>query len=278
MKNISFGQYYPTNSIIHKLDPRAKIFFSLIYMIAIFFIISYTSYIVLFCFILTLTLISKIPFRMILKSIRPVIFISIFTAFINIFFNKNGRVLAEFSRIVITDIGLHSAAKLVLRIVFLVLGTAILTLTTTPTELTDAIEYWLSPLKYIKFPVHDIAIIMSIALRFIPGFIEETDKIIKAQKSRGASFDHGNIFKRIKAIVPILVPLFVSAFGKADDLADALDARCYNATNKRTRYKKLSFALKDLFAFLCVAAIIIFIFLDKFYFKNLDLKFMELFK
>lgn len=267
MRDMSFGQYYPTNSPIHRLDPRAKLIFSLLFMIFIFFAKSYTAFLYVIIFLTIVTIVAKIPLKIVLKSIKLVLFLLIFTGLINLFLYKEGTVLAQWWIFTITDRGIDLTVKLALRLSLLIIGTSILTLTTTPMELTDAIESLLKPLKYIKVPVHDIAITMSIALRFIPTLLEETDKIIAAQKARGASFDTGKVHERVLSIVPILIPLFVSSFRRADELADALDARCYNATKNRTKMKKLTFTYRDLVAFIILSILIVLIMLDCYYVK-----------
>lgn len=267
MRDMSFGQYYPTNSPIHRLDPRAKLIFSLLFMIFIFFAKSYTAFLYVIIFLTIVTIIAKIPVKIVLKSIKLVLFLLIFTGLINLFLYKDGTVLAQWWIFTITDRGIDLTVKLALRLSLLIIGTSILTLTTTPMELTDAIESLLKPLKYIKVPVHDIAITMSIALRFIPTLLEETDKIISAQKARGASFDMGKVHERVLSIVPILIPLFVSSFRRADELADALDARCYNATKNRTKMKKLTFTYRDLVAFIILSILIVLIMLDCYFVK-----------
>lgn len=256
MRDIAFGQYYPTNSPIHKLDPRTKLLAGLVYIVAIFLCESYWAYLVGFAFLLIVTLVSRVPIKSVLKSIKAVLFVVLFTVIINVFFHRGGNVLWSWWKLSITDGGLIFASKMAMRITFLVISTSLTTFTTTPVNLTDGLESLLTPLKWIKFPVHDVAVIMSIALRFIPSFIEEIDKIMMAQKARGACFDNGNLLKRIKALLPVLIPLFVSAFRRADELALAMDARCYNATDKRTKMKKLKFTYLDL-----VAAIVTAIFL-----------------
>lgn len=266
MREVTFGQYYPSNSIIHKLDARIKIILSTLYMIGVFFISSYIFYSLTFLFVFFMVLVSKIPFRLVFKSIKSLIFIVLFFSIINIFFYKDGSVLYQNGNFVITLNGIDNSIKITIRLFLLVIGTVLLTFTTTSTEMTDAIESLLSPLKLIKIPVHDFAIIMSLALRFIPGFIEDTDKIIMAQKSRGADFESRNIFKKAKSYVPVLIPLFVSAFQKADQLAEALDSRCYNATKNRTKFKVQKIRKKDIFAILIVILLFTFIFLDKYYF------------
>lgn len=273
MRDISFGQYYPVKSFIHSLDARIKILVTFLFMLAVFFIVSYTVFAFMFLAVTMVIAISHVPFRIVLKSIKGILFLLIFTAIINVFFTSTGNVLVpiEIGRLdmSITDQGINFAIKMALRFTLLVIGSSILTFTTTPTELTDALEYLLKPLSYIKIPVHDLAIIMSIALRFIPGLIEETDKIMMAQKARGADIDSSNIFKKIKAMLPVLIPLFVSAFRKADELADALDARCYNASSKRTKMKVFKARLSDILAFLVVVAFVVFIFLDKYFVTSL---------
>lgn len=274
-RDVSFGQYYPSNSVVHRLDARAKLIFSILYIATIFFVQTYFSYIIVALFLLSVILISKIPALSVLKSIRAVVFIVVFTAVLNLFFVREGRILFHFTItrwwfIQVTMTGVHTSIKLALRLILLIVGASMLSYTTTPVALTDAMESLMRPLKVIKFPVHDIAVIMSIALRFIPTLLEETNKIINAQKARGAAFDTGNIFARAKAMLPILIPLFVSSFRRADELALALDARCYNATDKRTKFKVPHFGLNDLFATVVLIAFITVIMLDRYYFHGLD--------
>lgn len=248
-KDISFGQYYPRESFVHRLDPRTKLVLVVAYIVAVFLCSNYYSYLAVIVFVLGVTVLSKVPLKSVLKSVRGILFLVLFTALINVFFHTSGeRVFQDVSWLTwlpITWDGLDFAAKLALRLIILVVGTSLLTLTTTPMALTDGLESLMKPLKVVKFPVHDVALIMSIALRLIPSLMEEVNKIIMAQKARGASFDTGNLFKRIKAMLPILIPLFVSAFRKAEELALALDARCYSATEKRTKMKKLKFSWRD---------------------------------
>lgn len=264
MKDIAFGQYYPTESVIHRMDARAKLLFTIVYMVMIFFIVSYTAYLGVFLFLLTVTAMARIPLRLLFKSVKTILVILIFTSVINLFFYSEGNVLAEWWIFRITDGGIDFSVKMILRLALLVMGTSMLSFTTTPTELTDAIESLLMPLKYIKVPVHDIALIMSIALRFIPGLIDETDKIVMAQKARCASIDTGNFLQKVKAMVPVLIPLFVSAFRRADELADALDARCYSASPKRTKLKVLRFHWRDLVGAIVVCGLLTLILLDKY--------------
>ncbi|MBD5100438.1 MAG: energy-coupling factor transporter transmembrane protein EcfT [Clostridiales bacterium] len=265
MRDVSFGQYYPVNSAIHNIDARIKILVTLLFMVTVFFIVSYTAFAVMFFLLSVAILISQVPYKIVLKSIKGILFLLIFTALLNIFFTSSGNALITTKLLVITDQGINFAIKMALRFTLLVLGSSLLTLTTTPTELTDALEYLLKPLKLIKIPVHDLAIIMSIALRFIPGLVEETDKIMMAQKARGANLDSGNLFKKIKAMLPVLIPLFVSAFRRADELADALDARCYNASPTRTKLKVFKVKAGDIFVFVGFAIVMTAIMLDKYY-------------
>lgn len=270
MRDITFGQYYPTASPIHRMDPRAKLIFTFLFIIFIFFVQSYTVYAAILAFILAVTLIAKLPLGMVLKSIKGILILVLITAILNLFLYREGKVLCEWWIFRITLGGIDFAIKMAIRLIFLVIGSCILTLTTTPMELTDAIESLLKPLKYIKVPVHDIAIIMSIALRFIPGLMDETDKIMSAQKARGAAFDTGKLHEKARAMLPVLIPLFVSAFRRADELADALDARCYNATPNRTKMKKLRFSYLDVIGLLVVGGIITLILVDKYYIGGAD--------
>lgn len=258
-RDVSFGQYYPAESFVHKLDPRTKLLMVIAYIVGVFLVKDLWGFIPVGVFLLAAILVSRVPLKSILKSLKAVLLIVILTAILNVLFYKEGQVLWSWWRISITVEGLLTALRLALRLVLLVLGTTLLTLTTTPMNLTDGMESLMKPLKYIRVPVHDIALIMSIALRFIPILMEEVDKIMLAQKARGAAFDNGNIFKRAKALLPILIPLFVSALRRAEELALALDARCYNATHNRTKMKRLRFGYRDLIAALLTAVLIVLI-------------------
>ncbi len=262
----SFGQYYPASSVIHRMDPRCKIILTIAYMVAIFLVKSYLGYLVTAVLLFSTVALSKVPLKVVVRSIRAVIFLLVFTLTINLLFYKQGEVIASWWKITITWQGIDFAIKMLFRLTLLVMGASMLTFTTTATELTDGLESLMYPLKFIKVPVHDIAIIMSIALRFIPTLVEETQKIMNAQKARGAELDTGNFFKRVKAMLPILIPLFVSAFRRADELADALDARCYNASDKRTKMKVLKFRLRDYMGLLIVALFIAAICVDAYAF------------
>lgn len=248
VRDISFGQYYPGESFLHKMDSRAKILLAIVYIVMVFLCNSFYSYAVIFGFLIFIALVSQVPIKSILKSVKSILFLVIITATINILFYREGQILFSFWKIAITKEGLIFSAKMAMRLLFLVTGTTLVTLTTTPMNLTDGMESLMSPLKKIKFPVHDVAIIMSIALRFVPSLMEEIDKIMMAQKARGAAFDSGGLIKRAKSFLPILIPLFVSAFRRADELALALDARCYNATKNRTKMKVLKLGYRDFVA------------------------------
>ncbi len=257
MRDISFGQYYPVSSPVHRLDPRNKLILVILYIVALFFIRTFTGFGIMALTLLVMILFSRVPIGKVLKSVRAVIFLVLFTMVLTFLFYKGeaSDLIAEWWIFHLYWQGLISAAKLSLRLILLVMGPALLTLTTTPVELTDGLESLLKPLALIKLPIHELAIIMSIALRLIPTLIEETDKIINAQKARGADFESGNLLKRAKALIPVLIPLFVSSFRRADELADAMDSRCYRGAKGRTRMKVLRFRLSDLVAFLFMAAV-----------------------
>jgi energy-coupling factor transport system permease protein len=274
-RDLSFGQYYPANSAVHRLDARAKLLFTIVFIVCIFFVETYFSYLVVALFLVAVVLIARLPALSVLKSVKAVLFIVVFTAVLNLFFVREGRVLfqvqiAPWWLMRVTESGVHTSAKLALRLILLIVGTSLLSFTTTPMALTDAMESLMRPLKLIRFPVHDIAVIMSIALRFIPTLLDETNKIINAQKARGAAFDTGGLIARAKAMLPILIPLFVSAFRRADELAFALDARCYNATSKRTKMNIPHLGLNDLVGALFLLSFMTVIFLDRYFFLGLD--------
>lgn len=252
IKNITLGQYFPMDSPVHKLDARFKLILTFVFIVTIFFaggIFSYTAAILL---LLLIIFFSKIRISLILRSLKPLVFILLITAILNIFYTP-GDALWQWWIFKISLEGLALALKMGLRIIILVAGSSILTYTTSPIMLTDAIEAVMAPLKIIRVPVHELAMMMSIALRFIPTLIEETEKIINAQKSRGADFETGNIFRRAKALIPILVPLFVSAFRRADELAMAMEARCYTGGEGRTRLKPLKAHCSDAVIFIAVS-------------------------
>ncbi|MBC8591555.1 energy-coupling factor transporter transmembrane component T family protein [Wansuia hejianensis] len=244
LKDITIGQYFPGDTFIHNLDPRIKILTIVLYIMSLFFVNNFFPYIFVVGFILLAVYLSKVPIRFILKGLKPLIFIILITFFINIFMTK-GEVLYELGPLTITKEGLYQAVFMALRLIFLVTGTSLLTLTTSPIALTDGIESLLSPFKKIGLPAHELAMMMTIALRFIPTLLEETDKIMKAQMARGADFESGNIINRAKNLVPLLVPLFINAFRRADELATAMEARCYRGGENRTRLNELQLQKSD---------------------------------
>ena len=247
MKDVTFGQYYPSGSVVHRMDARVKILLMIAYIAAIFFISSYFGYALTALLILALSLISKIPITKIFKTVSRITVIVIITALLNLLFIKDGKVLAHWWIFTITDYGVNYAIMMALRLVFLVM----------------------TPLKYVKIPVHDVAVIMSIALRFIPTLMEETQKIMNAQKARGASFDTGRLYQRAKALLPVLIPLFVNSFRRADELALALDARCYNATEHRTKYKVQKIRFRDVAGILAIGCYLALVIVDRYVFMGL---------
>lgn len=247
-RDVTFGQYYPKNSFVHNMDARIKLVLCLLFMVGIFFVQSYVGFALVTVFLMVVILASKVPLKSILKSVKGIVVLLILTAMLNIFFTKSGNVLVSWWIFTITDEGLIYASKMLLRLVYLVIGSSVLTLTTTPVDLTHAIERLLAPLKVIKFPVHDLALIMSLTLSFIPSLIDETDRIIRAQKARGADFDTGNLFQRAKAFVPILIPLLVGGFRRAEELANAMNSRCYEGATNRTQMRVMKLSWRDLVA------------------------------
>lgn len=246
MMNISLGQYYPANSVIHRLDPRTKVICGLLYIVCAFLCKGVAAFGVLILSAILLIIISRIPMRIILRGIRPIVFIMLFTMVINLFLTTGDTLLFEWKFIHIYLEGVYNAIFMAIRIIILILGTSLfMTYTTTPIALTDGIELLLSPLKKIRVPVHEFAMMMTITLRFIPTLVEETEKIIRAQKARGTDFESGGLVKRAKAMVPILVPLFVSAFRRADELATSMECRCYHGGDGRTRMRVLHLHFRD---------------------------------
>ena len=255
LKDITLGQYFPGSTVVHRLDPRTKLLMVVLYIVALFLAKWWVSYGLMLAFLVTAVVLSRIRPKALFRGLKPLLIIIIFTALINLFYS-DGQVLVQFWIFRITREGILQAVFLVLRIMMLVMGTFLLTYTTSPIALTDGLESLLGPLKKIRFPVHELAMMMSIALRFIPTLIEETDKIISAQKARGADFETGNLFRRAKALVPILVPLFVSAFRRADELATAMECRCYHGGEGRTKMKPLHYRLRDVVTLLLGAALL----------------------
>ena len=263
MKSISLGQYYASGSILHKLDPRTKVLLGMLYIVCTFLCKNIIAFGLLFLSGILLIAIAKIPFKIILRSLKPIIFIMLFTVVINVFWTTGDRLLFSWSFINIYAEGLYNALFMAIRIIMLITGTSLfLTYTTTPIQLTDAIERLLAPLKRIKVPVHEFAMMMTIALRFVPTLIDETERIMSAQKARGADFSNGSLVKRAKALIPILVPLFVSAFRRADELATAMECRCYHGGEGRTKMTVTRMRSSDitaLFAMIAFGAAIVLI-------------------
>ncbi|MGN1319456.1 MAG: energy-coupling factor transporter transmembrane component T family protein [Lachnospirales bacterium] len=263
--NVILGQFIPTGSFIEKLNAIAKILAVVFYIVSVFLCDSFLCYGICGLFLIFVIFLSHLPLKFIVKGLKPLLFILIFTAFMNLFFSREGKELFSFWIFKITDYSLITTFKISARLIFTIMFSSMLTLTTKPLELTCAIEDLLSPLKFFKVPVSEIAMIMSIALRFIPTLYDELEKIKMAQKSRGATFDEGNLYNRIKALTPVIIPLFVSAFRRADELAMAMEARCYNSKNKRTRLKKAKFGLTDFISLLVSLILVVtIIVLEKF--------------
>lgn len=254
LKDITIGQYFPGKSAVHRLDARVKILLTIAFIVMLFIADDIAGLGVGVAFTFLTFIISRIPLKMMWKSVRPILIIIIITALLNLFFVHTGEPYFEWKFIKITDKGVETAVFMVVRIVCLIVGSSLLTYTTSPIDLTDAIERLLSPLKKIKVPVHELAMMMTIALRFIPTLIEETDKITAAQKARGADMETGSIFKKAKALIPILIPLFVSSFRHAEELALAMECRCYHGGEGRTKMKQLKLKLLDLWGtiYLCL--------------------------
>ncbi len=247
IRDITLGQYYPGNSWIHRLDPRVKILATILYIVALFVVKDFIGFATAFVGLVAVTAISKVPVSFILRGLKPVFLIILFTFVINMFMIK-GEVLVSLWFLEITREGLRTAVFMGVRLVLLIIGSSLLTLTTKPISLTDGIEALLSPFRRFGLPAHELAMMMTIALRFIPTLLEETDKIMKAQQARGADFESGNIINRAKALIPILVPLFISAFRIAQELAMAMEARCYGGSVKRTRMNGMKLCSRDLAA------------------------------
>jgi energy-coupling factor transport system permease protein len=252
IRDITLGQYYPADSVLHRLDPRVKFIGTIVYIISLFLFKSW-GYILGTLFLGGVIILSKVPFRFMVKGLKTIVVLLVITLFFNMIFTP-GEVLVKIGIIKITKEGLSLAARMGIRLIYLIMGSSVMTLTTTPNQLTDGLERLMKPLDVIHVPVHEISMIMSIALRFIPILLEETDKIMKAQIARGADFETGNIFKKVKNMVPLLVPLFVSAFRRANDLALAMEARCYHGGFGRTQMKPLRYKRRDYAAYGVLAA------------------------
>ena len=245
IRDITIGQYYPAESRIHRLDPRVKIVCTLLFLVSLFIQNSLPGYVIATIYLGCVIRLSKVPLKYILKGLKPVVILLLFTVVMNLFLTDGGEILVQFGIFTITENGLRTSVFMAVRLMYLVAGSSIMTFTTSPNGLTDGMEKLLHPLNRFNVPVHEVAMMMSIALRFIPILLEETDKIMKAQQARGADFESGNIVQRAKAMVPILVPLFVSAFRRANDLAMAMEARCYHGGDGRTKMKPLHYHGRD---------------------------------
>ena len=250
LKDITLGQYFPGNSVIHRLDPRTKLILLVVYIVALFMAVNWVSYALMAAFLVIVIKISTIPPKSIIRGMKPLVMILVFTGVLNLFFTTGeGEPLVDFWIFTVYAEGLQRAVFMVIRILLLISGTFLLTYTTSPISLTDGLESLMNPLKVIKVPVHELSMMMCIALRFIPTLIEETDKIMSAQKARGADFESGSLMDKARALVPILVPLFISAFRRADELATAMECRCYQGGEGRTKMKLLRYTLWDFRAF-----------------------------
>ena len=256
LKDITLGQYFPGQSVIHRLDPRTKLTMLVVYIVALFLAEGWVSYGLVFLFLAVVIRLSTIPLKSILRGMKPLVMILIFTGVLNLFFTQDGEVLVKFWVLTVTSGGLSRALMMMARILMLISGTFLLTYTTSPIALTDGLEALMNPLKKVGVPVHELSMMMSIALRFIPTLIEETDKIMSAQKARGADFESGSLTDRAKALIPILVPLFISAFRRADELATAMECRCYQGGEGRTKMKQLHYHREDFLSY-CAGAVLL---------------------
>ena len=250
IRDITIGQFYPADSVLHKLDPRVKLFATMIYIIALFCFKGVLGLALISAFLFMVIKISKVPFKFMTKGLKAIVVLLLITSVFNLLATPGDIVFWKWGSLQITNVGIINSVLMTIRLVYLILGTSLMTLTTTPNQLTDGLETALKPLNKINVPVHSIAMMMSIALRFIPILIEETDKIMKAQMARGADFEHGNLLQKAKNMVPLLVPLFVSAFRRAEDLAMAMEARCYNGGEGRTKMKPLKYQANDYKAYI----------------------------
>ncbi len=257
LKDITLGQYFPGDTVAHRLDPRTKILMVLFYIIALFCAKDLITYGILALCLALCVHISKVGVRSLVRGLKPVTIIIIFTATLNLFFTPGTKILFQWGILQISDTGIHNAVFMVLRIMMLIMGTFLMTYTTSPISLTDGLERLLNWMKALHVPVHELATMMSIALRFIPTLVEETDKIMSAQKARGADFESGNLFEKAKALIPILVPLFISAFRRADELATAMECRCYHGGEGRTKLNVLKYQRRDILALVVSGAIMV---------------------
>jgi len=256
LRDITIGQYYQTESIIHRLDPRIKLGGTLIYIISLLLFKNFLGYLAAVIFLAVVIKLSNVPFRFMMRGMKAIMLLLVITFFFNLFLTP-GTELISFWKLTITIEGIRTAAFMSMRIIFLIIGSSVMTLTTSPNQLTDGMEKMLGPFRVFRVPVHEIAMMMSIALRFIPILLEETDKIMKAQIARGADFESGNLIRRAKAMVPLLVPLFISAFRRATDLAMAMEARCYRGGSGRTKMKPLIYQKRDYVGYICLAVYLV---------------------
>ena len=262
LKDITLGQYYQTDSVIHRLDPRVKLVATLVFIVSLFAVNNFWGYLIAAIFLITMIRLSHVPFRYMVRGMKAIVFLLVMAGIFNLFLTP-GEAVVSFWKLQITKEGIKMALLMAARLCFLIIGSSIMTLTTTPNQLTDALENLLEPLKKIHVPVHEIAMMMSIALRFIPILLEETDKIMKAQIARGADFETGNLITRAKNLVPLLVPLFISAFRRANDLAMAMEARCYRGGEGRTKMKPLHYQKQDYIAYLILIFYLILVIAEK---------------
>lgn len=261
IRDITIGQYYPAQGVLHRLDPRVKLVGTLLYLVSLFLFNSVPGYLVATLFLIFIIRLSKVPFSYIMKGMKPVMMLLMITVVFNLFLTRGGEILFHAWIITITEQGLRTAVFMAIRLIYLIAGSSLMTFTTTPNALTDGIESLLGPLNKLHVPVHEVAMMMSIALRFIPILLEETDKIMKAQIARGADLESGNMIQRARNMIPILVPLFVSAFRRANDLAMAMEARCYRGGEGRTKMKPLMYAARDRVAYCVVIVYVAAVFL-----------------
>ena len=262
LSDITLGQYFPGNSVIHRMDPRMKLILTIVYIVGVFMVGNLLGYAIALAFLYLIVRLAGIKFSYLAKGVKPLRFIIIFTFLLNLFFVQGETPLLSLGFYTLTLEAVENATFFALRLVFLVMGTSVLTLTTSPVQLTDGLERLMKPLGKVHFPSHELAMMMTIALRFIPTLLEETDKIKKAQMARGADFESGNLIDRAKAMIPLLVPLFVSAFKRANDLAMAMEARCYRGGDQRTRLRELKYTKLDLYGALAMAAYMVVIILE----------------
>lgn len=256
LSNITIGQYYPAKSLLHRMDPRMKVILTAVFIVLIFLANNFDSMALVLAFLGITVALSRVPLKMILRGLKAIVIIVVFTSVLNLFYVQGGKTLVDFWIVHITTKGVYTALFMAIRIMALIISSSLLTYTTTPTNLTDGLERLLSPLRYLRVPVHDIAMMMTIALRFIPTLIDEVGRIMNAQKARGADLETGNLFQRAKALVPIFIPLFISAFRRAYDLAFAMDCRCYRGGEGRTRMKRMQLAFRDFGSLFAMAAVL----------------------